>query len=131
MIGGVGETLPEAVRCKGNELRFRINQIHLLRACLLLTKARSGFRHVFMRLDTVQNVLRLCLVVNACRVAPTVRGKEKRGNIVELAIAGSTFGIMATVSLAAPGKVTATRAVLVLHVLLAPSPQAVEHIFLV
>ena len=75
-------------------------------------------------------MLGLGLVVDTCVVAPTVRGKDKGSDEVKLAIAGCTLGIMCAIGLTAPGKIALAIATLVLHVLLAPAPQAVEDILL-
>ena len=92
--------------------------------------ALAWLRGVLLRLNAVQNMLRFGLVVNTCVIAPTVRGKYQGCNKVQLAIAGSTIGITGTIGLTAPGKIALAVATLVLHVLLAPAPQAVEYIFL-
>ena len=92
------------------------------------TLTRLG--RVLLGLDAVQDVLRLGLVVDAGMVAPAVGGEDEGGDEVQLAVASGTIGIAGTVGLAAPGKVTLAVTVLVLHVLLAPTPQAVEDILL-
>ena len=134
MIRGIGITLTETVGCEGDELRLGVDEVHLLGACLLGTKAgeacRTGLGLVFLRLDAVEDVLGLGLVVDACVVAPAVRGKEKGGDEIEFAIGGSALSITGAVGLTAPSEITFADAVLVLHVLLGPAPQAVEDVFL-
>ena len=83
MVAGVGETLAETIRGKGDELCLRGYQVHLLRTLLLGTKAseateaRTWLRCIFLWLDTVQDMLSLGLVVDTRIITPTVRGKEE------------------------------------------------------
>ena len=75
-------------------------------------------------------MLGLCLVVDACIVAPTVGGEDEGCDEVEFAIRGSALGIVGAIRLTTPGKVALAVAVLMLHVLLAPAPQTVEDVLL-
>ena len=75
-------------------------------------------------------MLGLCLVVDAGVVAPTVRGEEESGNEIEFAVAGCALGIAGAVGLTTPGKIALADAVLMLHVLLGPTPQTVEDVLL-
>ena len=92
--------------------------------------ALTRFGGIFFGLDAVQNVLCFSFVVNARVVAPPVRGKDERRDEIQLAIAGSPLGITRSVRLTAPGEIALARAVLMLHVTLAPTPQAVEDVLL-
>ena len=134
MIAGIGVALSETIGGKGNQLRLRINQIHLLRSRLLGTEAgeacRTGLGFVFLRLDAVKDTLCLGLVVDARVVAPTVGGEEEGGDEIKFTVAGSTLCIAGAVGLTTPGEVAFADAVLVLHVFLAPSPQTVEDVLL-
>ena len=130
MITGVGITLPETVGGEGDELRLGIDEIHLLRPSLLGTKGGesggTGLGLVLLRLDAVEDVLRLGLVVDACVVTPAVGGEEEGGDEIEFAVAGSTLRIAGAVGLTTPGEVALADAVLVLHVFLGPSPQTAD-----
>ena len=134
VVRRVGIAVTKTIRRKSDEFGLRVDEIHLLRPLLLWTKAWettfAWFWSIFLRLNAVQYVLRLGLVVNACVIAPTVRGKNQGCDKVQLAIAGSTVGITCAIGLTAPGKIALAVATLVLHVLLTPAPQAVEYIFL-
>jgi len=143
MIGRIGMTLSEAIGGESNQFCLGIDEIHLLRALLLLTAtetatteaakaaetAATGLWCVLLRLNTVQDALGLSLVVDARVITPTIRGKDKGGDEIQLTVAGSTWRIAGTIGAAAPGKIALTDAVLVLHILLSPAPQTVEDIF--
>ena len=142
VVAGIGETLPKTIGGEGDELGFRVDEIHLLGGrCWLLgvggllsaktaetAKAATGLGRVLAGLYAVEYVLRLGLVVDARVVAPTVGGKDERSDEIELAVAGGTVGIAGAVGLAAPGKIAFADAVLMLHVAFSPAPQTVEDI---
>ena len=109
VIAWIRETLSETIRCEGDELCLRINQVHLLWTSLLGSEAWEPALHrlwlVLFGLDTVEDMLGLCLVVDASIISPAVRGKDECRDEVELTIRGSTFSIVSTVGLAAPGEI--------------------------
>ena len=113
MVTGVGESLSKSVGRKGYELRRRIDE-----------------KYIFSWLDAVEDAACLSLVVDAGIVAPAVGGEYQGRDKVQFTVARRPFRIVRTVGLAAPCKVPHPVATLVLHILLAPSPQAVEDILL-
>ena len=145
MVAGIGETLAKAIRGEGNELGFRVDEVHLLSSGLLsvsirllaeatkaakTTKALTGLGGILLGLYAVQNALCFCLVVNARLITPAIGGKNQCSNEVELSVAGGTVGITGAVSFATPGKITLAYAALVLHILTRPAPQTVKDILL-
>ena len=134
MVRGIGIALTKAIGRECNKLCLRIYEIHLLRTALLRAKAGeacgTGLWLVLLGLDAVQDVLSLSEVVDACIVAPTVRGKDEGGDEIELTIAGCALGIARAIGLATPGEITLADAVLMLHVCLGPAPQTIEDILL-
>ena len=142
VIGRIGELVAPAVGGEGDELRLGINEEHpllpglLILLSVLLTAAKGApgtgpaLGLILLGLDAVENVLGLSLIVNAGVVAPAVAGKEQRGDEIELTVGGGTVAVACAVGLAAPGEIALAQAVLVLHVLLGPSPQTVEDVLL-
>ena len=133
VIAGIGEPLTEAVGCKRDEFRLRIDEKTLPRSLLIAERTkggRIGIGRNLARHDAVKDMLCLCLVVDSCVVAPTVGSKDQRRDEIELTVRGCSFCISRAVGLAAPGEVPLAGSRLVLHVTLAPSPQAVEDVLL-
>ena len=135
MIAWVGHTLSEAIRGESNQLRFWVNQEHLLRPLLLTSKATktigTGLWRIFAGLNAVKNMLRLSFIINTCIISPAVRSKDERGDIIEFSVTGCSFCVMGAVRFATPSKVALTRSLLMLHILLAPTPQTVEDILFI
>ena len=103
------------VRNEGDELMLHIDERHYT-VCAV-------FLH-----GTVQDILGFGKVVDAGVVSPTVGGEDEGGYIVKLSVGGGALGVTGTVRLAAPGEIAFQWAFLMLHVLCAPSPEAVEDI---
>ena len=134
MVGGVGVALSEPIRSKGDELGLRVDEEHLLWTRLLRSakaaKSTSLLGLVFLGLYAVEDMLGFGLVVDACVVAPLIGGEKQGGDEIEFAVGGGSLGIARAIGLATPSEVALADAVLVLHVFLAPAPQAVEDVFL-
>ena len=141
MIGWVGVSLTATIGREGDEFGIRVDQEHSLLLwsgiLLLLTATEAsktetsprGF--IFFGHGAVEDALCLCLVVDACVIAPSVGGEEESRDVIQLTVGGRAHGILCAISLAAPGEEAVARASLMLHVSLAPSPQPVEDVFLV
>ena len=118
VVRGVGEARPETVGRECDELCLRIYEISLSLSAIHAHAA-------------VEYALRLCLVVDACVIAPSVGGEEESRDVIQLTVGGRAHGILCAIGLAAPGEEAVACASLMLHVSLAPSPQPVEDVFLV
>ena len=81
--------------------------------------------------SAVEYVLCLGQVVDLAVVAPAVGGEYQGGHEIQFAVGSRTLGLRCAVGCKAPPEITLHRAVLVLHILLGPSPYAVEDVLLV
>ena len=118
VVRWIGEKAAPYVGDEGDELMLYIDKRHYS-VCTI-------FLH-----GTVQDIPSFGKVVDAGVVSPTVGGEDEGGYIVKFSVGGGALGVTGTVCLAAPGEVSFQRTVLMLHVLCAPSPKAVEDIFTV
>ncbi|OPZ32273.1 MAG: hypothetical protein BWY99_02827 [Synergistetes bacterium ADurb.BinA166] len=77
----------------------------------------------------VEDAARLPVVVDPGLVPPAVGGEQERRDEVELPVRGRAFRIvLPRLRLHAPGEIGVPRPPLVLHVLLRPAPEPVEHL---
>ena len=132
MVGRIGKAVAEAIGSECYEMVVGIDEEHLLRSSRSeIPETRTALRLVFARHGAVENALRLRLVVDARVVAPSVGCKDEGGDEIKLTVGCCTLGIACAVGLATPCEVALAVATLVLHVLAAPSPDAVEDVLLV
>ena len=117
VVGRIGVADAASFRGEGDEVR-------------LLVDERLDPVGAVLGPGKVEDVLRLGEVVDLSVVAPAVGGKDERGHEIELTVGGGAFGPVRAVRVEAPGEIALHRAVLVLHVFLAPAPQAVEDVLL-
>ena len=118
VIRWIGEEATPYVGDEGDKLMLYVDKRHYA-VCTI-------FLH-----GTVQDIPGFGKVVDTGIISPTVGGEDEGGYIVKLSVGGGALGVTGTVRLAAPGEVPFQRTVLVLHVLCAPSPKAVEDVFTV
>ena len=118
MVRRIGKLPAPMIGRKGDELMFEIDE----RSCAV----HSRLLHA-----AIQNILRFLQIVDTRIIAPSVGCKDERSYKIEFTIRCGSLRISRSISLATPCEIALIRSFLMLHVFLAPSPEAVEDVLLV
>ena len=128
---GIGHTGHEGDQSGlGIHQGYRTLDCHRLVERLAVSATGHRVLHL-MGLHAVEDILGFLQIVDFSGASPTVVGKDKGCDEIELTVGRSALGIGLSVALAAPAEIALLRTILHLHILLAPPPQTVEDVLAV